>query len=94
MKTTTLVLILGLSLLATACGPSKAEREAAERERARLELERRAEEERRIANEAFRSIGNKLGRKAPGTTFAPSAEAPAQPPATETVKPAEPTKEP
>ena len=100
MKTTAILLILGLSVLATGCGPSKAEREAAERERARLELERKAEEERRIANEAFRSIGNKLGRKAPGTTFGPPPDAPAQPPAdapppaSETAKPAEPTKEP
>jgi hypothetical protein len=94
MKTIALILIFGLSIIATGCGPSKAERETAERERARIELERRAEEERRIANEAFRSIGDKIGRKAPGTTFAPSPERPAQPPVTETVQPAEPTKEP
>jgi len=100
MRTTTLVLIFGLSILATGCGPSKAEREAAERERARMELERQAEAERRAANEAFRKIGDKLGRKAPGTTFVKPVEASSQPPSetppssTETTTPAEPIKQP
>ncbi len=92
MKTTTLLLILGLSVLTTGCGPSKAEREAAERERARLELERKAEEERRIANEAFRDVGSKLGRKPPALDLGVPAEPAPQPPA-ETTSPAEKPKE-
>lgn len=65
MKTTALIFLLGLSIVVAGCGPSKAEREAAERERIREELARQAEADRRKANEAFRKIGENLGRKAP-----------------------------
>jgi hypothetical protein len=92
MKTTALLLILGLSVLATGCGPSKAEREAAERERARLELERKIEEEKRIANEAFRDVGKKLGRKPPALDLGVPAEPASQAPA-DTPAPAEQSKE-
>lgn len=65
MKTPAIIVLLCFSLLAVGCGPSKAEREAAERERQRVELDRQAEAEKRIANEAFRELGKKIGRKPP-----------------------------
>jgi hypothetical protein len=98
MKTTALVFLLGFSILAAGCGPSKAEREAAERERQRLELERQAEADRRKANEAFRKIGENLGRKAPppiiskpaDETARPSSEAPSTTEAKTTEQPKQP----
>lgn len=92
MKTTAILLTLGLSFFLVGCGPSKAEREAAERERSRLELERKIEEEKRIANEAFRDVGNKLGRKPPSLDLGVPSEPKPQPP-TETTPPTEQSKE-
>lgn len=63
MKTTTLVLVLGLSFLAAGCGPSKAEREAAERERQRLELEEKARRETEAANKAITEMNKNMFKK-------------------------------
>jgi hypothetical protein len=63
MKTTALVLILGLSILATGCGPSKAEREAAERERLRMELEEKTRREAEAANKAISEMNQNMFKK-------------------------------
>lgn len=63
MKTTALLLILGLSVLATGCGPSKAEREAAERERQRLELEEKSHRETEAANKAITDMNQNMFKK-------------------------------
>ena len=63
MKTTALFLILGLSVLATGCGPSKAEREAAERERQRLELEEKSRRETEAANKAITDMNQNMFKK-------------------------------
>ncbi len=63
MKTTAFLLILGLSVLATGCGPSKAEREAAERERQRLELEEKSRRETEAANKAITEMNQNMFKK-------------------------------
>jgi hypothetical protein len=95
MKTTAIIFLLGFSILAAGCGPSKAEREAAERERLREELARQAEEDRRKANEAFRKIGENLGRKAPPPLIVTPTDGAATETTTSTeTKPADQTKQP
>lgn len=63
MRTTTLILIFGLSILATGCGPSKAEREAAERERLRMELEEKTRREAEAGNKAITEMNQNMFRK-------------------------------
>lgn len=63
MKTTAILLILGLSVLSTGCGPSKAEREAAERERQRLELEEQTRRETEAANKAITEMNQNMFKK-------------------------------
>ena len=63
MKTTAIVFLLGFSILAAGCGPSKAEREAAERERQRLELEERARRETEAANKAITEMNKNMFKK-------------------------------
>lgn len=75
MKTTAILLIIGLSVLATGCGPSKAEREAAERERQRLELEEKTRREERAAHEAITEMNKKkFGKLTPEERAAREAE--------------------
>tara|TARA_R110002020_G_scaffold327974_2_gene543900 strand:- start:267 stop:584 length:318 start_codon:yes stop_codon:yes gene_type:complete len=61
MKTTALILALGLSVFVTGCGPSKAEREAAERQR--LELEEQARRETEAANKAITEMNQSMFKK-------------------------------
>ena len=63
MKTTALIFLLGFSVLAVGCGPSKAEREAAERERQRLELEEKARRETEAANKAITEMNQNMFKK-------------------------------
>jgi hypothetical protein len=75
MKTTALIFLLGFSVLAVGCGPSKAEREAAERERQRLELEEKTRREERAAHEAISEMNKKnFGKLTPEERAAREAE--------------------
>ena len=56
-------IFLGLALVFSGCGPSKAEREA--RDRARLDLEEQSRGEADRANKAITGMNQKLGRKPP-----------------------------
>lgn len=63
MKTTAIIFLLGFSILAAGCGPSKAEREAAERERLLLEREENRRREERAAHEAISEMNRNMFKK-------------------------------
>lgn len=63
MKTTAILLTLGLSFFVAGCGPSKAEREAAERERQRLELEEQTRRETEAANKTITEMNQNMFKK-------------------------------